>query len=77
MKLQSCSDLMIEEVREEGVLFLHRPCPDQFGKAEPVLQPLGVQHGDDVRNVVRGEEGEREGVWSDNRSTTRSESKNQ
>ncbi len=56
------SDLVVQESGVQCVFSLHRPCPDQFDEGQTVLQSLSIQHGRDVWDVVRREEGQGKGV---------------
>ena len=54
---------MIEEFHVERLVEPERTVPEKLGAAETVLQSLTLQQRDHVLEVVRGEQGEGEGLW--------------
>ena len=55
--------LVIEELRVEWLVEPEWAVPEQLGVAETILQSLALQQRGHVLDVVRGEQGEGEGLW--------------
>ena len=49
---------MVEKVDKELVLKAQRLEPDDLLEEEPILEPLSLQHGGDVQDVVGGLHGQ-------------------